>query len=1078
MVPIGPPLTKRLKRLGIRFAARQTSFPRKTPGVPQCDKMRGVHTTRSIGLVFLLGSVPLLCGAERTIEFNRDVRPILTEKCYACHGADAVAKKIPLRLDSEAAAKADLGGGRHAVVDGDTAASLMVQRITAENKGMRMPPVYSGVKLTDSEIDTLRTWIAQGAKWQKHWAFIPPVRPELPAVKTPGWVRNPIDAFILARLEREGLTPSPQASKETLLRRVSLDLTGLPPTIADMDAFANDKSPDAYEKAVDRLLASPRYGERMAERWLDAARYADTNGYQYDGERVMWRWRDWVINAFNRNERFDQFALEQIAGDLLPNATLDQKIATGFNRNHRANTEDGIIPEEYAVEYVVDRVETTSTVFLGVTLGCARCHNHKYDPFTQKEFYQVFAYFNNVPELGRAMKYGNSPPLIPAPTTDEQAALGALERKIQKVEDLLPKTEPKWDPPAGKVYWTPSVDLSAAYPLESAGEAKVTDGNVTFEPGRIGNAATFDGKGYLDCGTAGDFDIEDRFSFSAWVYSDGAPSGAVVTKMIDNAKGKGYGVYLNNGKVDVHVTSVWADDAIRLESEDAPVAAKQWHQIAVTYDGSRMANGVHIYVDAKPVKFKVELDTLYRPFHNAGKSFAAPLRIGGGGGPERRFRGRIDDVRVYSHVLDAQEIESLALGESIQEIAAKPEAARSGIERSQLRWYYLEHVAPPELQQAWKKLAALQEEKEKLVQSFPTVMIMAERPVRKDTFVLARGAYDKPGEKVEPGVPAALSSGPISGPPNRLAFAKWLINPKNPLMARVTMNRFWEMYFGTGIVKTVEDFGAQGEWPSHPELLDWLATEFIRSGWDVKAMQKLIVTSAAYRQSSKATPELEQRDPENRLLARGPRFRLPAEMVRDQALAVSGLLAEKLGGPSVKPYQPAGLWKDLVMQNMQYVESKGDDLHRRSLYTFWKRTVAPPMMLNFDSANREACVVRESRTNTPLQALDLMNDVTFLESARFIGQRMMKEGGSTPDARLRYGFRLVTGRTPSAPEEGILRESLQYHLDYFSDKKDEIQAFLNQGETHTDPGLDQRQLAAYTSVGSLLLNMDEVVTKQ
>jgi hypothetical protein len=1036
-----------------------------------------VDTVGTFGCFALLLFAPacLLCGAERPVEFNRDIRPILSDKCLSCHGTDAIAKKIPLRLDSEAAAKADLGG-RRAIVEGDPAASQLVKRITAENKAMRMPPVYSGLKLTDGEIETLRTWVAQGARWQKHWAFIPPVRGELPAVKTPGWVRNPIDAFVLARLEREGVAPSAEAGRETLLRRVSLDLTGLPPTIAEMDAFASDKSAEAYEKLVDRLLASPRYGERMAERWLDAARYADTNGYQFDGERVMWRWRDWVIQAFNRNERFDRFALEQIAGDLLPNATLDQKIATGFNRNHRANTEDGIIPEEYAVEYVVDRVETTSTVFLGVTLGCARCHNHKYDPFTQKEFYQVFAYFNNVPELGRAMKYGNSPPLVPAPTADQQASLAALERKIQKVADALPKTDPKWEAPSAKVYWTPSTDLTASFPLESAGEVKMAGGTVTFEPGRIGNAATFDGKGYLDAGTAGDFDIEDRFSLSAWVYSDDTPNGAVVTKMVDTAKGKGYGVYLNNGKVDVHVTSVWEDDAIRLETDDA-LQAKRWYQLTVTYDGSRMAAGVHVYIDAKPAEFKVDQDTLYRPFHNAGNAFSEPFRLGGGGGPERRFRGRMDDVRVYSRVLNAQEIGSLALGESVQEIAAKPRAARSEIERLQLHWYYLEHIAPPNLQQAWKELTALRQEKDRLERSFPTVMVMAERPIRKDTFVLARGAYDKPGEKVEPGVPAVLPPG-APDPPNRLGFARWMIDPSNPLMARVTMNRFWEMYFGTGIVKTVEDFGVQGEWPSHPELLDWLATEFIRSGWDVRAMLKLMVTSAAYRQSSKASPELEQRDPENRLLARGPRFRLPAEMVRDQALAVSGLLAEKLGGPSVKPYQPAGLWKDLVMQDMVYVESKGDDLHRRSLYTFWKRTIAPPMMLNFDSANREACVVRESRTNTPLQALDLMNDVQFLEAARLIGQRMMKESGNSADTRLQYGFRLVTGRKPSASEESILQESLRYHLDYFSDKKDEIREFLKQGEARTDPGLDQRELAAYTSVASLLLNMDEAVTKQ
>ena len=765
-------------------------------------------------------------SAARSIEFNRDVRPILSDKCYNCHGADAVTKKIPLRLDSEAAAKADLGG-RRAIVDGDPGASEMIRRITSENKATRMPPTYSGLKLSDGEIATLREWVAQGARWQKHWAFIPPVRPSQPAVKNAAWVRNPIDSFVLARLEREGLAPSAEAGRETLLRRVSLDLTGLPPSIPEMDAFLHDESPQAYEKAVDRLLASPRYGERMAARWLDAARYADSNGYQFDGERVMWRWRDWVIDAFNRNERFDQFALEQIAGDLLPGATLEQKIATGFNRNHRANAEDGIIPEEYAVEYVVDRVETTSTVFLGATLGCACCHNHKYDPFTQKEFYQVFAYFNNVPEMGRAMKYGNSPPLVPAPTREQQAALTKLDGKIAEVEAFLRGKDSNWEPEAGHarpLRWFPSVDLDAAFPLNSE----------------------FDGKTFVDGGAAGDFDIEDRFTISVWVYSDGTPDGAVVSKMVDDPKGKGYGVYLNQGKAHVHLTSVWADDAIRLETEES-LAAKRWHHLLVTYSGSRMAEGVHVYIDGKPATNKVEMDTLFRPFKNAGNAFRVPFRIGGGGGPERRFRGRIDDVRIYRRVLDSQEIAALALGESIDAIAAKPEAQRSEIERLQLRWYYLENAAPPDVRDAWKRLTALRQEKERLERSFPTVMVMAERPIRKDTFLLVRGAYDKPGEKVQPGVPAVLPPLPAGAPNNRLGFAKWVVYPGNPLLARVTMNRFWQMYFGTGLVKTTEDFGVQGEWPSHPELLDWLATEFIRSGWDVKAMQKLIVTSATYR---------------------------------------------------------------------------------------------------------------------------------------------------------------------------------------------------------------------------------------
>ena len=1030
-----------------------------------------------------MGLVRTLClflpiSLSAAVEFNRDVRPILSDKCYVCHGPDAKSKNVPFRLDSEAAAKADLGSGRRAIVEGNADASELVKRITAEKPAQRMPPAYSGLKLTDAEIATLKQWIAEGAKWQKHWAFIPPASPRLPPV-TNKWVRNAIDAFVLDRLKHENLQPSPEASRETLIRRVSLDLTGIPPTPAEIDAFLNDHSPDAYEKLVDRLLASPRYGERMAFRWLDGARYADTNGYQFDGERSMWRWRDWVINAFNRNEPYNQFALEQIAGDLLPNATLDQKIATGFNRNHRANTEDGIIPEEYAVEYVVDRLETTSAVFLGVTLGCARCHDHKYDPFTQKEFYQVFAYFNNVPEVGRAMKYGNSPPLIAAPTPDEQKSLAELDARIATVENFLRRresetahSEQSWEHAVKPVYWAPTRGLTGKLTPESV---KAVDGNASFVEGRVGRAAQFDGKVFYDAGRIADFEIEDRFTLSAWVYPEGTPDGSVVSRMFDNPEGKGFGIHFDHGRIHVNITSNWTDDAIRMETEQV-FEPRQWHQITMTYSGSRMAEGVHLYVDGKLAKVRVLHDTLYRPFHNAMAKFDEPLRIGAGWGKDRRFRGLIDDVRVYSRVLDQDEIDALALGEPVDRIAAKPQAQRSQVEKLALHSYYLETAAPADIRESAEKLATLREDHEKLERTFPTVMIMAESPVPKETHRLTRGAYDHPAEKVDPGVPAVLPPLPAGAPNNRLGFAEWLVSSENPLLARVTVNRFWQMYFGTGIVKTVEDFGSQGEWPSNPELLDWLATEFVRSGWDVKAMQKLIVTSATYRQSSNATQDLLQRDPENRLLARGPRFRLPAEMVRDEALAEAGLLVEKIGGPSVKPYQPAGLWIETNMQDLDYVQGHGEDLYRRSLYTFWKRTIAPPEMINFDAANRETCVVRELRTNTPLQALNLMNDVTFVEAARFIGQRMMKEGGKTSDSRLTYGFRLVTGRVPSAAELSVLRDSLAYHLDYFSTGSPDT--YLAQGESRSDPSLDKRELASYASVASLLLNLDEAVTKE
>jgi len=549
-----------------------------------------------------------------------------------------------------------------------------------------------------------------------------------------------------------------------------------------------------------------------------------------------------------------------------------------------------------------------------------------------------------------------------------------------------------------------------------------------------------------------------------------------MSRMADNPKGKGFGVHLDQGKVHVNFTSTWADDAIRVET-DRVLEPKMWHHIAVTYSGSRMAEGVHVYVDGHLEKTKVLLDSLYRPFRNAGKAFDEPFRVGAGWGPEHRFRGLIDEVRVYSRELDDRDLAVLALGEPVNDIARKPDAQRSTVEKFEMRSAYLANAAPAEIRNLSERIDTILDERAQLERSFPTVMVMAEANPPKSTFLLVRGAYDHPGEKVTPGVPAVLPPLPAGAPNNRLGFAEWVVDPGNPLLARVTVNRFWQMYFGTGTVKTVEDFGSQGEWPSNPDLLDWLATEFVGTGWDVKALQKSIVMSAVYRQSSETTPEMLQRDPENRLLARGPRFRLPAEMIRDQALSDAGLLVEKIGGTSVKPYQPEGLWKEISMQDMDYVQGHGDDLYRRSLYTFWKRTIAPPEMINFDSANREACVVRETRTNTPLQALNLMNDVTYVEAARFIGQRMMKEGGSTEEDRVRYGFRLVTGHWPSKAQQDVLLGSLRFHLDYFGDSQ-KVEAYLAQGESRPDAKLDRRELAAYATLGSLLLNLDESMTKE
>jgi hypothetical protein len=735
---------------------------------------------------------------------------------------------------------------------------------------------------------------------------------------------------------------------------------------------------------------------------------------------------------------------------------------------------------------VVDRVDTTATTFLGLTIGCARCHDHKYDPFTQREFYRLFAYFNNVPERGRAMKYGNSPPLEPAPTREQRTKLleldrelDALERSLDRREREIDRAQRTWErtlAPTSPGSWAPARGLDAAFPLDDLGALKEAGGKVRFEPGRIGMAAAFDGAAQLEATGVAAFDIDDRFTLTAWIRS-AAPDGSIVSRMAESPRGKGFGMHLVGGKVHLHVTNEWKTDALRLESEET-VAPNEWHHLAFTYDGSKLAEGIGLHIDGKPARLRTQLDTLYRPFRNAGRKYTETLRIGGGMGPKLRFHGLIDDARVYGRVLERDEIAALAVGAPCGAIAARPERERSEAERRVLRRSFLENGAADEMRQAWRRLEALRWEKEKLERTFPTVMVMAECSVPRETHVLLRGAYDRPGERVEPGVPAVFPSLPRGAPNNRLGFARWLASPENPLSARVAVNRFWQMYFGTGLVKTTEDFGVQGEWPSHPELLDWLATELVASGWDVKKLQRLVVTSAAYRQSSKATAELIARDPENRLLARGPRFRLSAETIRDQALAVAGLLRERVGGPSVKPYQPEGLWNETSMQDTEYNQSHGDDLYRRSLYTYWKRTIAPPMLANFDAAMRETCVVRETRTNTPLQALNLMNDVTFVEAARALGQRMLAQGGATPESRLRHGFRLALGRPPSAEEARVLVGSLEYHRAYFAAGLERARAYLDRGESRPDPALDPAELAAYAAVGSLILNLDEMVTKE
>ncbi len=1024
---------------------------------------------RSVQLTLAALAAALTVAAQQhpEVHFNRDIRPILSENCYACHGPDEAQRMTALRLDTENGAFSEASSGRMVIESGRPDASELFLRISTPDAARRMPPSAMGHDpLPADAVEKIRAWIGQGARWQGHWAFVAPRRPTVPTVRHPEWPVNAIDSFVLRRLRDEGLEPAPPAARETLIRRVTFDLTGAPPRLADVDAFLADESPGAYEAVVDRLLSSPGYGERLAIRWLDAARYADTNGYQTDAERSMWRWRDWVISAFAANQPFDEFTVEQLAGDMLPGATLQQVIATGFNRNHRGNGEGGIVDAEYAVEYVVDRVDTTSTVWLGLTVGCARCHDHKYDPITQKEYYELFAYFNNVPEKGKAFKYGNSPPFVKAPTPEQERRLAEMDAtlaNLRKEYSLLAESESAarsaWERETAKsgLDWFDARGLVATFPEREAGAAP--------------RDHTFQGGDVADLGDQADFSFYGRFSAAGWIHS-ASPDGAIVSRTgnvapEDDTQGNpGWGLYLKAGKLQVNLVNRWLDDCLRLESKE-PLALGTWHHVGFTYDGTRLASGVKVYVDGKPVDLKVIRDEMNQEIRSK-----EPLRVGGGLGLE--FRGAIRGLMIYRRELSASEMAVAAVEATAADIAGLPAASRRPGESDKLDRAYRNVLGPQRITSLTARIRDLAAKRQAYWDAVPSVMVMREMIPRRKTHLLHRGAYDAPAEQVSPGLPSTLSP---SDPRSRLDFARWLVSKDNPLTARVMVNRLWQMLWGTGIVATVEDFGAQGEWPTHPDLLDWLAVEFMDSGWDIKALLKNVVLSATYRQSSRARPELAARDPRNRLLARGSRLRLPAETVRDLSLAVSGLLVGKVGGPSVSPYQPPGLWTELA-GGKDYELGQGEDLYRRSLYTFWKRAVPPPSMMLFDSAGREACTVRSVRTNTPLQALNRMNDAAYLEAAEALAARVRRMSGPEPSARLGQMFRLITAREPTEDEAAVLASGFSYQLDRFQGDLKAAAALLGADDTPQSGPQADPELAAYTMMASLLLNLDEAITRE
>jgi hypothetical protein len=1033
--------------------------------------------------------VPVAIGADGAIQYNRDVRPILFDNCFACHGPDSAARQADLRLD-----KREVAVEKSAIVPGDLDASEMIRRILSEDPDEQMPPPVTKKKLTDAQKQLLVRWIKEGAAYQPHWSLIPPVRPAVPKIADSDWVRNPIDNFVAARLATAKLSPAPEADRRTLVRRVSLDLTGLPPSPELVEEFMKDGAPDAYERLVDNLLASPKWGEHRGRYWLDAARYGDTHGIHIDNYREIWSYRDWVIEAFNKNMPFDQFTIENLAGDLLPNATLEQRLGSGFNRCNITTSEGGAIDEEYRVLYTRDRVETTSKVWMGLTAGCAVCHDHKFDPLTQKEFYEFAAFFNNTTQQPMDGNIKDTPPIVTVPRDEDQKRWDAVANELPAakalVDDRRRDARPEFDKwlaqarPEDVAAEVPTSNLELFAPLDDDREtiryqlrgkevAAKLPKTVEWRPGRVSAKAAYLNQGaVLTEKNAGDFDANQGFSYAAWVKlpaNDG--SGAILSRMDDRRDFRGWDLWVEARRVGAHLIDRWPQNAIKVVSRDQ-LPADQWVHVAITYDGGSKAAGVHIYVNGQLQPVGVQADSL------AGTLRATvPFKIGQRNTTSPLSGATIQDVRVYSRTLSESEVASLARL-SLSAIVAAPPEKRSESDVNSLYDWWLTSL-DEQYQALSKKHQALVREQAEMQARSTSGYVMQERTEAPIAFVLNRGEYDQRKDQVAPGTPAMLPPFPADLPHNRLGFARWLLRPEHPLTARVTVNRFWSEVFGTGLVKTAGDFGVSGELPSNGELLDWLAIEFRESGWDVKRFFKLMVTSAAYRQSAAVTREKLEKDPENRLLSRGPRFRMDAEMVRDYALAASGLLSGKIGGPSVKPYQPPGVWEAVAMigsNTRDYKQDSGESLYRRSMYTFWKRAAPPASMDVFNAPTREVCTMVRERTNTPLQALVTLNDPQFVEAARHLAQRAI-ESNESEDRRLDFLAERLLAR-PLRPEElAIVRGSLAKFEQHYTANADDAAKLVAVGESKSDAKVPAPQLAAWTMMANELMNLDEVLNK-
>jgi mono/diheme cytochrome c family protein len=1039
-------------------------------------------------------------------DFQREVRPIFSDNCFRCHGPDQSTRMADLRLDTKEGAFGNRKNGTP-IIPGKPEESLVYQRITASTADQRMPPSYAHKTLTAQQIEIIHRWIREDATWKEHWAFITPARPELPAVDAREWGRNPIDRFILARLEREGLQPAAEADRRTLIRRLSLDLTGLPPQPQEIDAFVQDNSQDAYEKVVDRLLASPHYGEHRARYWLDAARYADTHGLHDDNYREMWPYRDWVIRAFNRNLSFDRFTIEQLAGDLLPNSTLDQQIASGFQRCNVSTSEGGAILEEVAAMYAKDRADTTGTVWLGLTVGCATCHDHKFDPITQREYYSLTAFFRNLNEFPLDGNVPNTPPSVIVPRAEDQERWEEINRHRASMRQSL--VEAKRNRSDAFAAWLESPDRrSLPLPYGAATrvlELTVSNGVSLMRKGRPeaialpdgvtvsagvtapGAALHFGKKAFVTLPNVPDVDADRPFTISTWVYVPREKGSYVIASQFEpepkeEAKDgrdwrRGWIVEFSNEGPSIKLTGENRAYITAAPVGDRDFPGERWYHVLLTYDGSREREGLAIYVNGRILRTQGTGQDL-EPLRSSPRT-ASPLRLGNDKGKYLED-GAIAEFRIFDREADEREAELLSLWNAISTASPKATTRLTGAEREALQVYYF-YQRDTATRATLDHLRSLDAEWRQIARRGATTLVMQERPDAKPAaHVLYRGQYNQLRDEVGPRSPAVLPPMRESFPRNRLGLAEWLVDPANPLTARVTVNRFWQEVFGAGIVKTSEDFGSQGEVPSHPALLDWLAVEFRESGWDVKKLFKLMVTSATYRQSARATEQKLKADPDNRLLSRGPRFRMDGEMVRDYALAASGLLVPAIGGPSVKPYQPKGLWEAVAMDPSNtrfYLQDHGDKLYRRSLYTFWKRSAPPPSMDIFNAPTRESCTVRREHANTPLQALVTMNDPQFFESARTLAQRALLGARGDFDSELDFMTVRLLARPLDGKEREIAKRAYGDYKNYYGAHAEDARQAISVGESKADAGLPAPELAAMTMLASQLMNLDEVLQK-